>query len=332
MKPRIAITIGDFNGIGPEVVIKCLANAALMKTVDPILVGSAEVFVATAKRLKIKKKFSIVQTASQKVPAGSIPVLNVFTATEKNIQYGVLAPDAGVCCGRAIEQAVRLCMDGSVDAMVTAPASKEALHLAGYSFPGQTEMLAMLSRSDRVMMMFISDAMNVGLTTIHLPIREVADNITAARIVEKLEILHGALVNDLQIKTPSIAVLALNPHAGENGMIGSEEKLIIIPAIQKAVGQGINAKGPYASDGFFATGRQKEYDAILAMYHDQGLIPLKMEGFDNSVNYSAGLRIVRTSPDHGTAFDIAGTGKASPKSMAAAIRLAHMIVDHRRIK
>ena len=223
-------------------------------------------------------------------------------------------------------------MDGSVDAMVTAPASKEALHLAGYSFPGQTEMLAMLSRSDRVMMMFISDAMNVGLTTIHLPIREVADNITAARIVEKLEILHSALVNDLQIKTPSIAVLALNPHAGENGMIGSEEKLIIIPAIQKAVGQGINAKGPYASDGFFATGRQKEYDAILAMYHDQGLIPLKMEGFDSSVNYSAGLRIVRTSPDHGTAFDIAGTGKASPKSMAAAIRLAHTIVDNRRKK
>ena len=332
MKPRIAITIGDFNGIGPEVVIKCLANAALMKTVDPILVGSAEVFVATAKRLKIKKKFNIVQTASQKVPAGSIPVLNVFTATEKNIQYGVLAPDAGVCCGRAIEQAVRLCMDGSVDAMVTAPASKEALHLAGYSFPGQTEMLAMLSRSDRVMMMFVSDVMNVGLTTIHLPIREVADNITAARIVEKLEILHGALVNDLQIKTPSIAVLALNPHAGENGMMGSEEKLIIIPAIQKAVGQGINAKGPYASDGFFATGKQKEYDAILAMYHDQGLIPLKMEGFDNSVNYSAGLRIIRTSPDHGTAFDIAGTGKASPKSMAAAIRLAHVIVDNRRRK
>lgn len=332
MKPRIAITIGDFNGIGPEVVIKCLTNAALMKTVDPILVGSAEVFVATAKRLKIKKTFSIVQSASQKVPAGSIPVLNVFTATEKNIQYGVLAPDAGVCCGRAIEQAVRLCVDGTVDAMVTAPASKEALHLAGYSFPGQTEMLAMLSRSDRVMMMFISDAMNVGLTTIHLPIREVADNITAARIVEKLEILQNALVNDLQIKTPSIAVLALNPHAGENGMIGSEEKLIIIPAIQKAVSQGIDATGPFASDGFFATGKQKEYDAILAMYHDQGLIPLKMEGFDNSVNYSAGLRIVRTSPDHGTAFDIAGTGKASPKSMAAAIRLAHTIVDNRRKK
>jgi 4-hydroxythreonine-4-phosphate dehydrogenase len=332
MKPRIAITIGDFNGIGPEVTLKCLTNATLMKTVDPILIGSAEVFVAIAKKLKIKKTFSVVQSALQKVPAGSIPVLNVFTAREKNIQYGVLAPDAGVCCGRAIEHAVRLCLDGSVDAMVTAPASKEAMHLAGYNFPGQTEMLAMLSRSDRVMMMFVSDSMNVGLTTIHLPIREVADNITAARIIEKLEILHGALVNDLQIKTPSIAVLALNPHAGENGMMGSEEKVIILPAIQKAVSQGINAAGPFASDGFFATGKQKEYDAILAMYHDQGLIPLKMEGFDNSVNYSAGLRIIRTSPDHGTAFDIAGEGKASPKSMAAAIRLAHTIVDNRRKK
>jgi 4-phospho-D-threonate 3-dehydrogenase / 4-phospho-D-erythronate 3-dehydrogenase len=332
MKPRIAVTIGDFNGIGPEITLKCLANAALMKSVDPVLIGSPDIFTFYAEKLKIRKKFAVVQSPSQKPPAGCIPVFPVFNATAKNVQPGVLAPDAGVCSGRAIEQAVRFCMDGSVDAMVTAPVSKEALHIAGYNFPGQTEMLALLSRSARVMMLFVSKTMNVGLTTIHLPLRAVPEAITADRIVEKLEILHGALVNDLKIKNPAIAVLGLNPHAGEHGMIGSEENEIIIPAVQRAVQQGISAEGPFASDAFFGTSRQKQYDAVLAMYHDQGLIPLKMKDFDNSVNYSAGLRIIRTSPDHGTAFDIAGTGKANPDSMAAAIRLAATIVGNRKKK
>ncbi|MCX6136971.1 MAG: 4-hydroxythreonine-4-phosphate dehydrogenase PdxA [Ignavibacteriales bacterium] len=332
MKPRIAITIGDFNGIGPEVVLKCLANAPLMKTIDPILIGSPEVFAFYATKFKIRKKLSLVQSATQKPAAGTIPVLQVFTATAKNVQPGILAPDAGVCSGRAIEQAVRLCLDGSVDAMVTAPVSKEALRVAGYNFPGQTEMLAMLSRSARVMMMFVSETMTVGLATIHLPLRAVPDSITIDRIVEKLEILHGALVNDLKKKSPTIAVLGLNPHAGENGMMGTEEKEIIGPALQKSAAQGIIAEGPFAADAFFGNARQKQFDGVLAMYHDQGLIPLKMEDFDNSVNYSAGLRIIRTSPDHGTAFDIAGKGTANPKSMAAAIRLAKTIVENRKKK
>jgi 4-hydroxythreonine-4-phosphate dehydrogenase len=330
MKPRIAITIGDFNGIGPEVALKCVASAAFQKTIEPLLIGSADVFSFYAKKLKLKTKFVVVDSPRQKVPPDTLPVMNVFNATEKNVQCGVIAPDAGVCCGRALEHAVRLCLDGSVDAMVTAPASKEAMHLAGYNFPGQTEMLAMLSRSERVTMFFISSTLRIGLATIHLPLRLVAESITQERIVEKLETMHATLVKDLGITKPSIAVLGLNPHAGENGRIGTEEKEILTPAIQTAVTRGIAAEGPFAADAFFALDKASAYDAILAMYHDQGLIPLKMKGFDSGVNYSAGLRIIRTSPDHGTAFDIAGKGIANPASMKAAILLAKKIVENRR--
>jgi 4-phospho-D-threonate 3-dehydrogenase / 4-phospho-D-erythronate 3-dehydrogenase len=330
MKSTIALTIGDFNGIGPEIILKSITHASFSKTIQPVLIGSIEVFDYYARRLKLPLKFESVETVPAKFSSGIIPVIDTFPITVKNIQTGKIAPDAGKCAGTAIERAAQLCSKNSVDAMVTAPISKEALHYAGYNFPGQTEMLAMLSRSSRVTMMLIAKSFRVGLATIHLPISEVAQNIFQERIIEKLETLSESLKRDFAIETPRIAVLGLNPHAGENGSIGKEEKDIIAPAIAKVRMKGINAEGPFAADGFFGMKHEKKFDAVLAMYHDQGLIPLKMSGFHDGVNYSAGLKIIRTSPDHGTAFDLAGKGKANPQSMLAAIAMAHTIIANRK--
>ena len=330
MKSTIAITIGDFNGIGPEIILKSITHASFSKSIQPILIGSTDVFAYYAQRLKLPLKFASVESVPAKPSPAVIPVIDTFPVTVKNIQTGKIAPDAGKCAGTSIERAAQLCTKNQVDAMVTAPISKEALHYAGYNFPGQTEMLAMLSRSSKVTMMLIAKNFRVGLTTIHLPISEVAQNIFQERIIEKLETIFHALTVDFAISAPTIAVLGLNPHAGENGTIGKEEKDIIIPAIAKARLKGITVEGPFAADGFFATKREKRYDAVLAMYHDQGLIPLKMSGFHDGVNYSAGLKIIRTSPDHGTAFDLAGKGKANPQSMLAAIDLASTVIANRR--
>jgi 4-phospho-D-threonate 3-dehydrogenase / 4-phospho-D-erythronate 3-dehydrogenase len=330
MKSTIALTIGDFNGIGPEIILKSITHKTFDKSIQPILVGSTEVFDYYARRLKLPLTFETVESVPSKFSAGVIPVIDTFPITVKNIQAGKIAPDAGKCAGTAIERAAQLCTKKNVDAMVTGPISKEALHYAGYNFPGQTEMLAMLSRSSRVTMMLIAKNFRIGLTTIHLPISEVAQNIFQERIIEKLETMFESLKVDFGIDAPSIAVLGLNPHAGENGTIGKEEKEIIAPAIAKARLKGITAEGPFAADGFFGMKREKEFDAVLAMYHDQGLIPLKMSGFHDGVNYSAGLKIIRTSPDHGTAFDLAGKGKANPQSMLAAIHMAHDIIAQRK--
>jgi len=330
MKPRIAITIGDFNGIAPEVILKTLEPAAIHKAIQPVLVGSFEIFEHYAKKFKMKRKLVQVESPGEQYAANAIPVMNVYQGSSKNLQIGKAAPDAGICAGVSIERTVRMCLAGEVDAMVTGPVSKESLHIAGYNFPGQTEMLAMLSRSDRVTMMLVAGSFRVGLATIHLPIIKVAENIFIERIIEKLETIDASLKNDFRVKAPSIAVLALNPHAGEHGAIGIEEINVIEPAIVKAKEKGINASGPFAADAFFATARQKEFDAVLAMYHDQGLIPLKMMGFNKGVNFSAGLKIIRTSPDHGTAFDKAGKGVADPGSMGAAIELARTISLNRK--
>ncbi|NUN71372.1 MAG: 4-hydroxythreonine-4-phosphate dehydrogenase PdxA [Bacteroidetes bacterium] len=330
MKPRIGITIGDFNGIGPEVVLKSITAPKIRKAVQPVLIGSYALFSYYAKLLKIDITLTEVSSPRDAVKAGEVPVITVHPATVKSLQVGKNSPDAGVCAGMAVEQAIKFCLDGSIDAMVTAPVSKEALHFAGYNFPGQTEMLAMLTRSERVTMMLLSSTMRVALATVHIPIKKVSESLFTDRIVEKLETVHASLSKDLGIKNPSIAVLGLNPHAGENGAIGTEEREVIIPAIKKAVEKNIRAFGPFPADGFFASKAYEQYDAILAMYHDQGLIPLKMSGFDEGVNYSAGLRIIRTSPDHGTAFDIAGKNIASPGSTIAAIELAASIIAERK--
>ena len=326
MKPTVAVTIGDFNGIGPEVALKAAAHPGVRKICTPLLVGPLNVFEHVQKSLKIRirlEKGSFVgkQTAVT-------PVLDVGDGIWADVKFGQTTKSAGKSAGVAIVEAVELCTAGRANAMVTAPLSKEALNLAGYHFPGQTEMIALLSRSQRVAMMLVSKKMRVGLVTIHTALRDAADQIAKEKIVDKVTIVHDALVKNFRIAKPRVAVLALNPHAGEHGLMGKEEQESIAPAIEQLQSVGISATGPFPADAFFGTGEYKKYDAIVAMYHDQGLIPLKMSSFGKGVNFSAGLNIIRTSPDHGTAYDIAGKGKADISSMVEAIKLAVQFSDN----
>ncbi|HAL57658.1 MAG TPA: 4-hydroxythreonine-4-phosphate dehydrogenase PdxA [Bacteroidetes bacterium] len=326
MKPTVAVTIGDFNGIGPEVALKAAAHPGVRKICTPLLVGPLNVFEHVQKSLKIRirlEKGSFVgkQTAVT-------PVLDVGDGIWADVKFGQTTKSAGKSAGVAIVKAVELCTAGRANAMVTAPLSKEALNLAGYHFPGQTEMIALLSRSQRVAMMLVSKKMRVGLVTIHTALRDAADQIAKEKIVDKVTIVHDALVKNFRIAKPRVAVLALNPHAGEHGLMGKEEQESIAPAIEQLQSVGISATGPFPADAFFGTGEYKKYDAIVAMYHDQGLIPLKMSSFGKGVNFSAGLNIIRTSPDHGTAYDIAGKGKADISSMVEAIKLAVQFSDN----
>ena len=320
MKPVIAITIGDFNGIGPEVALKAATHPSIKRICQPLLVGPLSVFQHTQKVLKIRTTIS--KTSLPILKPQGIPVLDVGDGIWADVQFGKVTTTSGKTAGVAVERSVELCVKKQVQAVVTAPLSKEALQLAGYGFPGQTEMVALLSHSQRVAMMLVSNSMRVGLVTIHTPFREVAASISREKIIEKGEIIHESLRKNFKVKSPRIAVLALNPHAGEGGHIGDEEQTIITPAIEDLKSRGIDVEGPFSADAFFGTKRFQKYDAVLAMYHDQGLIPLKMHAMGKAVNFSAGLNIIRTSPDHGTAYDIAGKGKADISSMLEAIQLA----------
>jgi 4-hydroxythreonine-4-phosphate dehydrogenase len=331
LKPVIAITIGDFNGVGPELALKAAVNLSVLKECIPLLVGPLRVFEHSAKQLKIKLKFERATLASlQHLPPHTTPLVDVGDGIGADIQYGVPTKASGRSAGIALERAVALCVQNKVAAMVTAPVSKEALNSAGYNFPGQTEMIALLTRSQRVAMVLVSDTMRVGLVTIHVGLKNVASQISKEKIIEKIAIIDESLRKDFRLKKPKLAILALNPHCGENGLIGIEENEIILPAIAESQAAGILANGPFPADAFFGNHSYKNFEAIVAMYHDQGLIPLKMNSFGKGVNFSAGLTIIRTSPDHGTAYDIAGKNKASLSSMLEAITLALTISKNRR--
>lgn len=320
MKPTIAITIGDFNGIGPEIALKAATHPSICRICTPVLVGPMNIIEHVREVLKIRARLEKALFPCKQ--RQSLPVVDVGDGLWADIRYGTIAKNAGKTAGVAIEHAVALCKAGKVQAIVTAPVSKEAMQLAGYNFPGQTEMIALLSRSTRVIMMLVSSKMRIGLVTIHAPLRSIADSITSEKIVEKTKTIAEALTRNFLIPKPKIAILGLNPHAGEHGLLGAEEKEIIEPAVKQIRQLGIDVAGPFPADAFFGNQRFKAYDAILAMYHDQGLIPVKMSDFGSTVNFSAGLNVIRTSPGHGTAFDIAGKGKADISSMLAAIKLA----------
>ena len=314
-KPIIGITVGDHNGIGPEVVLKALRHPSVMRICRPMLVGPAVVFEYYSRKLRI--------------PLRAIPIVEIPSFPMSSVKIGTVTREAGRIAAGAIEAAVDLARSGVIDAIVTAPISKQALHRAGSRFPGQTEMLQRLCRTRRVAMMLVSPTMKVGLVTIHIPIRNVARRISRELIRERIEVIHRALVDDWAIRKPRLAVLGLNPHAGEGGDMGSEDRAIIGPTVKYLRESGMRIEGPFPADSFFGRYTPGTYDAVIAMYHDQGLIPLKMSSFGNGVNVTAGLPIVRTSPDHGTAFDIAGRGIADPGSMIAAIVLAARIAHNR---
>jgi 4-hydroxythreonine-4-phosphate dehydrogenase len=328
LKPIIVITIGDFNGIGPELSVKTAIHPAIKKMCVPILIGPISVIEQTI--INCKLKVPLVRTSLLQINRSGLSVIDIGDGIGADIHYGTTTKTAGRSSGAAIERAVEFCLQGKASAMVTAPLSKEALNLAGYNFPGQTEMIALLSRSQSVVMMLASKIMRVGLVTIHTALKDVSANISKEKVTEKIAIIDTSLKKDFSIKKPRLAVLALNPHAGEKGLFGTEDDDIIAPAIADSKAAGILAEGPFSADAFFGTHSYKKYDATVAMYHDQGLIPLKMSSFAKGVNFSAGLKIIRTSPDHGTAYDIAGKNKANISSMIEAIKMAVQIIHNRR--
>jgi 4-hydroxythreonine-4-phosphate dehydrogenase len=326
-KPVVAITVGDFNGIGPEVTLKSIRHPAVVKRCRPLLVGPAEVFTFYAKKLRIP--LNLHPFDADERAKNSVPFLQSSSIRTSTIRPGELSVDAGLAAVKALELAVQTIQQGVANAMVTSPVSKQALHLAGADYPGQTEMLQHLSGSPRVAMMLVSERMRVGLVTIHIPISKVSEMISRQALREKIGIIFDALRHDWKIRSPKLAVLALNPHASEGGDIGDEDITVVAPVVNELRKSGMHIEGPFPADAFFGNFRPHRYDAVVAMYHDQGLIPLKMASFGTAVNISVGLNIVRTSPDHGTAFDIAGKGIANPGSMIEAITLAALLANNR---
>ncbi|MEQ8525706.1 4-hydroxythreonine-4-phosphate dehydrogenase PdxA [Gracilimonas sp.] len=326
--PRIAISIGDFNGIGPEIILKSLSDIDL-STSTPIIISPEKIIEAVRSYLPEDLKINSTNDINEIVPK-AINLL-LISAEDLKITPGVQSAQSGRIAMQSIEKCIQLCLDNDSDAMVTAPISKEAVNLAGYNIPGHTEFLASKTATDSVLMMLVSGDLRVALVTTHTPVKDVAPAITEEVIRKKVELLSSSLIHDFGIKNPKIAVFGLNPHAGDGGVIGMEEIEIIRPALNK-IGEerkDITLHGPFPADGFFGQQLHKHHDGILAMYHDQGLAPFKLLSFGKGVNFTAGLPIIRTSPDHGTAFDIAGKGVANPSSFKEAYKLAVELANKR---
>lgn len=324
---KIGITHGDINGIGYEVILKMLDDNRILELCTPIIYGSAKIAAFYRKALGMQQQQLHQINNVAEARDGAVNIINVV-GEECKVEPGQSTKEAGAAAFAALEKAVQDVSAGALDAIVTAPINKDNIQSDLFTFPGHTEYLEASVGGKALMVLFNRD-IRVALVTTHLPISKIAENITAERIVEKLKIFSDSLRSDFAIVHPRIAVLALNPHAGENGLLGSEEQDVIIPAITAAKEQGVECYGPYAADGFFGSGLFKHFDGILAMYHDQGLAPFKTMAMDSGVNFTAGLPIVRTSPDHGTGYDIAGEGKASEQSMREALYAAIDITRNR---
>ena len=326
-KQKIGITIGDFNGIGLEVILKTVSDERILKHCTPVIYGSSKVVSYHKNIVQVEFPFANIRTAAE-AEDGKVNVVNCWPENV-NITIGKMSDAGGAYAYKALEIAVQELKMGDIDALVTAPINKKAMQMAGFPFPGHTEYLTQQLGAAESVMLLVNDDLRVGLVTNHLPLSKVAENITRERILQKIKILNDTLKIDFFIEKPTIAVLGLNPHAGDEGALGHEEETIIRPAIEQAKESGILAFGPFPADGFFGSGQHVKYNAILAMYHDQGLVAFKALSFGEGVNYTAGLSAVRTSPDHGTAFDIAGQCIADPSSFRKALYLALDIAKHR---
>lgn len=326
-KFKIGITQGDTNGIGWEIILKALADPRMTELFTPVVYGSPKAAAYYRNTVAEIEAFSFNPVASAAEARRGKANL-VACGETADIAPGKPTPEAGRAAVEALCAAMRDLKAGHLDALVTAPFDKETVQADNFRYTGHTEYLA-AELEGEAMMILCSDVLRVGLVTKHIPVSEIARNITKERIVRDLDTLRRALIEDFGIVEPRIAVMALNPHAGDGGLLGREEQEIIRPAIVEAFSKGVLAFGPFAADGLFAGGGYAKYDGILAMYHDQGLAPFKSLSPDG-VNFTAGLSAVRTSPDHGTAFDIAGKDKADPQSMRNAIYAAIDIAEHRR--
>lgn len=325
---KVGISIGDINGIGIEVILKSILDNRIFELCTIIIYGSYKTISYHRKALNISNlSLHKIQTPEE----ANTKMANLIScwSEEVNIELGAVSEEGGQYALKSLEAATQDLIDKKIDVLITAPINKDNIQSEGFSFPGHTEFLMEKDASEEVLMFMVSDVARIGVVTGHMPLKEVAGKITTEAILKKITLMQKSLIEDFGIIKPKIAVFGLNPHAGDNGLLGDEEEKIIIPAITQAKNRGVIAIGPFAADGFFGSGNFKNFDGILAMYHDQGLIPAKTLSFGNGINFTAGLKIIRTSPDHGTGYDIAGKNLADESSFRNAIYKAIEIHKNR---
>lgn len=325
----VGITQGDGNGIGYEVIIKALADERMLEMCTPVIYGSSKLFAFYKKGIHNIGQINtnVISSINDIKPK----VVNIINCLPENIyvEPGQPTPESAKSAMKALECAVRDAKNGKIDVIVTAPFNKRAMNAEGFRFTGHTEYLEEQFGVEDAVMLMVADRLKVAVATQHVPLRDVPGMLNQDMLVSKLRLMKASLEQDFGIYDPKIAVLGLNPHCGDGGLLGTEEQTIITPAVMTAQKEGIMAYGPYSPDGFFGLGNYNKFDAILAMYHDQGLTPFKALAFELGVNYTAGLPVVRTSPDHGTAYELAGRDEADPRSMISAIYTA-IDVYHKR--
>lgn len=328
---RVGISIGDVNGIGPEVIIKALNDNRILLDCTPIIYGSTKTLSYHKKAIRDNDfMYQSCKTADDALNR-KVNVVNVWNE-EINFELGKATETGGKFAFLSLEKATEDLASGKIDVLVTAPISKEAMAMSGFKFPGHTEYLADKAGMEDALMMMVGANLKVALVSSHIPLKDVSASLTKENIFQKIKTFEKSLKSDFGIVRPKIAVFGVNPHAGENGKMGTEEIDIILPAINQAKTENILAFGPFPADGFFGSSAMNQYDGILAMYHDQGLTAFKALSFDDGVNFTAGLPVIRTSPDHGTAFDIVGQNKASAQSMRSAIYLAMDIFRNQKAR
>jgi 4-hydroxythreonine-4-phosphate dehydrogenase len=318
---KIGISTGDLNGIGPEVIIKTFLDNRMLQSCTPIIYCSSKVISFHRKALGISE-FNV--NTIREADLALEKKINLIQPWEEEVQLDLGKPDANsaLYAFKSLEAATLDLANGHIDALVTGPIDKHTMQDAGFNFPGHTEYLAEKLQAKSHLMFMVSNAMRVGMVTGHIPIKDVASKLTIEGIFSKIKIMQESLIKDFGIRKPKIAVLGLNPHAGDHGTLGSEDTEIIVPAVKMAMDNNILAFGPYSADGFFGSSTFKQFDGIIAMYHDQGLVPFKAMAFTSGVNFTAGLPAIRTSPDHGTAYELAGKNLASEASFREAVYLA----------
>ena len=325
----VGITQGDGNGIGYEVIIKALADERMLELCTPVIYGSSKIFGFYKKQIhNIEQINTNVITSAKDVHQKRVNIVNCLPENVF-VEPGQSTPESAKAAMTSLQRAVEDIKEGYIDVLVTGPFNKRAMSAEGFGYTGHTEYLEKEFGVDEVAMIMVCDNLKVGVVTGHIALKDVAAYITKENILKKLRLMDSSLKRDFGIDSPKIAVLGLNPHCGDGGLLGDEESKIILPAVQEAMEEGILAFGPYSPDGFFGLGNYRKYDAVLAMYHDQGLTPFKALAFEEGVNYTAGLPIVRTSPDHGTAYEMAGRDLADPRSMMSAIYTAIDIYSRR---
>jgi 4-phospho-D-threonate 3-dehydrogenase / 4-phospho-D-erythronate 3-dehydrogenase len=320
-RPLVAVTMGDPAGIGPETIIKAFQRNEFEEICRVLVIGDARLLTSIASKIGISLSINSIQQVSEaKYQSGALDVLDLKNVPE-NLSVGKASREGGLACLDYIRIAVKLAMEDKVDAITTGPINKKGIRLAGYSYPGHTEFLAELTHSDDFALMMVGEKLRVALATLHISLQEVPEVLNQSLIETTIRLTHDWLARYIKSK-PKIAVTGLNPHCGDSEIFGKEEKQVIEPAIECARNKGIDVEGPFPADSLFVPKRHSKYDAVVAMYHDQGLIPVKMESEGCAVNLTLGLPIIRTSVDHGTAYDIAGKGVASSDSLINAVQTA----------